>query len=444
MFDILLRNGRVASEDGTRECSIAITDGRVAALAEHGDSLAAREIIDAASQLILPGLVDSHVHFREPGLTHKEDFATGTLAAAAGGVTTVMVMPTDNPFTLTPDDFLAKRELATGRAHVDFALQAGLGPAREHVATLAELGAVSFEVFMCDLPADVLTANAAELMLALSAVREAGGIAGVTPGDDSLYRLAGEIARREHDNGPRAFLRSRPPEAEAFGVAQACVAAASTGGRVHLRQISTALSLSVLQGLRGDNVTAEVTPHNLMLDEDDFLRLGPVAKVAPPLRAPRDRDAMQQALATGLLDVVATDHAPHHPDEKAAGENDIWKAPGGFPGVQTFLPLMLRLVEQGVLDYPGLVRTCCGNPARLFGLYPRKGALKIGSDADLVIIDPNRPMTIRNADQVSKARQTPFAGLKLGSSPVGTYLRGTRVMRNGQAVGAATGRFVRP
>jgi dihydroorotase len=259
-----------------------------------------------------------------------------------------------------------------------------------------------------------------------------------------LYRLAGETARREHDNGPRAFLRSRPPEAEAFGVAQACVAAASTGARVHLRQISTALSLSVLQGLRSDNVTAEVTPHNLVLDEDDFLRLGPVAKVAPPLRARRDRDAMQQALATGLLDVVATDHAPHHPDEKTAGENDIWKAPGGFPGVQTFLPLMLRLVEQGVLDYPGLVRTCCGNPARLFGLYPRKGALKIGSDADLVIIAPNRPMTIRNADQVSKARQTPFAGLKMRSSPVCTYLRGTRVMWNGQPVGIATGRFLRP
>jgi dihydroorotase len=153
---------------------------------------------------------------------------------------------------------------------------------------------------------------------------------------------------------------------------------------------------------------------------------------------------MQRALVNGLLDVVATDHAPHHPDEKAAGKDDIWKAPGGFPGVQTFLPLMLRLVEQGVLDYPGLVRTCCANPARLFGLYPRKGALEIGSDADLVIIAPNRPMTIRNADQVSKARQTPFAGLTMGSSPVCTYLRGTRVMHDGQPIGVANGRFVRP
>ena len=445
MFDTLISNGRVAYEEGVRECSIAILDGRIAAIVEHGGATPlAREIVDATGHLVLPGLVDSHVHFREPGLTHKEDFATGTLAAAAGGVTTVMVMPTDNPPTLTPDDFLAKRALATGRVHVDFALQAGLGRDRENVASLAELGVVSFEIFMSDLPADLLTSNAAELVLTLRAVREVGSIAGITPGDDSVYRLAGETARREHGNAPRAFLRSRPPEAEAFGVAQACVAAASTGARVHLRQISTALSLSVLQGLRGDNVTAEVTPHNLMFDEDDFLRLGPVAKVAPPLRAQRDRDAMRRALATGLLDVVATDHAPHHPDEKATGEDDIWKAPGGLPGVQTFLPLMLRLVEQGVLDYPGLVRTCCGNPARLFGLYPRKGALKIGSDADLVIIAPNRPMTIRNVDQVSKARKTPFAGLEIGSSPVCTYLRGTCVMRNGQAIGIATGRFVRP
>lgn len=444
MFDTLIRNGRVADEDGVRDCSIAILDGRVAAIVKPGESPPAREIVGAIGHLVLPGLVDSHVHFREPGLTHKEDFATGTLAAAAGGVTTVMVMPTDNPFMLTPDDFLAKRALATGRVHVDFALQAGLGPAREHVAGLAELGVVSFEIFMSDLPVDLLSSNAAELMLGLRAVREVGGIAGVTPGDDSVYRLAGETARRVHGNGPRAFLDSRPPEAEAFGVAQACIAAASTGARVHLRQISTALSLSVLQGLRGDTVTAEVTPHNLILDEDDFLRLGPVAKVAPPLRARRDRDAMQRALSAGSLDVVATDHAPHHPDEKAAGKDDIWKAPGGFPGLQTFLPLMLRLVEQGVLDYPGLVRTCCANPARLFGLYPRKGALKIGSDADLVIIAPNRPMTIRNADQVSKARQTPFAGLTIGSSPVYTYLRGRLIMRDGQPVRTTIGRFVRP
>jgi dihydroorotase len=443
MLDLLVGRGLVIDEGGVREESLAIEGGRVVATIAHGEEPPAREVVDATGKMVLPGLIDSHVHFREPGLTHKEDFSTGTLAAAAGGVTTVMVMPTDNPFTLTPADFSAKRALAEGRTYVDFALQAGLGPAREHVVELADLGAISFEIFMSDLPAELLTGSAADMILSLEAVRDVGGVAGITPGDDSVYRQAKHAAHLEHGGNPRAFLQSRPPEAEALGVAQACIAAECTAARVHLRQISCALSVSVLQALRCKTVTAEVTPHNLLLDEDDFLRLGPVAKVAPPLRTPHDRDAVRRALAVGALDVIATDHAPHHPDEKAAGLYDIWKAPGGFPGVQTFLPLMLHLIEQGVLDYPGLVRSCCANPARLFGLYPRKGALKIGSDADLVIVDPQRPMTIRNEDQLSKMQQTPFEGLRIAARPVMAFLRGRLIMRDGRPAGLAVGRFVR-
>ena len=401
-------------------------------------------MIDAKGKLVLPGLVDSHVHFRDPGLTHKEDFASGTLAAASGGVTTVMVMPTDKPLTLTPEDFSAKVALAQGRAHVDFALQAGLGPCRGHVQALAALGAISFEIFMSDLPPELLTDNAADLVRSLEAVRDVGVIAGVTPGNNSLFQRAAELARRDHGGALQAFPLSRPPEAEAVGVAQACIAASMTRARVHLRQISCNLSLRVLDAMRGDTVTAEVTPHNLVLSEDDFLRLGPIAKVAPPLRPQSDIAALRRALASGAVDVVATDHAPHHPDEKAAGANDIWNAPGGFPGVQTFLPVMLSLVASGAIDYPRLVQVCCANPARLFGLYPRKGALNVGSDADLVIVDPNRPMTIRNQDQQSKAGQTPFAGLTVGATPVLACLRGTVIMRDGKPAAPATGRFLRP
>ena len=200
----------------------------------------------------------------------------------------------------------------------------------------------------------------------------------------------------------------------------------------------------VLQALRGTTLTAEVTPHNLTLDEADFLRLGVVAKVAPPLRPRPDVTALRAALAAGALDVVATDHAPHHPDEKAAGATDIWKAPGGFPGVQTFLPLMLRLVDEGIIEQAALVRTCCAHPARLFGLYPRKGALQVGSDADLVIVDPGRPFTIRNRDQLSKARNVPFDGLTASASPILACLRGTVIMRDGQPTAPPIGEFLRP
>ena len=424
--------------------SIAISDGRVAALISDGDEPQAREVVEAANHLVLPGLVDSHVHFREPGLTHKEDWVSGSLAAAAGGVTTVMVMPTDDPFTITPDSFTEKIALASGRAHVDFALQAGLGPSREHVRALADLGAISFEIFMSDLPPSLLVDDPAELVNTLDAVRDAGRVAGVTPGNDSLYRRAAEIAQRAFGGTWEAFPASRPPEAEALGVVVACIAASLSGARTHLRQISCAASLKALAAFRDDNVTAEVTPHNLILNESDFLRLGPVAKVAPPLRSAADVAAIRRAMIDGALDVIATDHAPHHPDEKARAMDDIWKGPGGFPGVQTFLPLMLKLVQEDVLDYPRLVRTCCAAPARLFGLYPRKGSLRIGSDADFVVIDPSRPMMIRNQDQLSKARNVPFDGMTTPGTPTLACLRGTVIMRNGRPVGPPIGQFVRP
>ena len=271
-------------------------------------------------------------------MIHKEDFTSGTLAAAAGGVTTVMVMPTDNPFTLTPEHFSAKRTLAEGRAHVDFALQAGLGPDRKHVRALAELGAISFEIFMSDLPADLLTEGIAELVRSLEAVRDAGSIAGVTPGNNALFNRAAEIARRDHGGALTAFPASRPPAAEAVGIAEACVAASLTGTRMHLRQVSCDMSLRALQALRTGTVTAEVTSHNLALTEADYLRLGMVAKVAPPLRPQRDVDALRQALAAGALDAIATDHAPHHRTRRPPANRTSGRVLGDF---QAFRPFSL-------------------------------------------------------------------------------------------------------
>jgi dihydroorotase-like cyclic amidohydrolase len=229
-----------------------------------------------------------------------------------------------------------------------------------------------------------------------------------------------------------------------MGVARACLAAAETGARVHVRQVSCAKSVAVLRAMAPPHLSSEVTPHNLTLDETELIRQGPVAKVVPPLRSREDIAAVRSALRDGTIPIVATDHAPHLPEEKRAGDLDIWKAPGGFPGVQTFLPLMLWLVGEGVLDYPGLVRACCEAPSRLFGIYPMKGALEVGSDADAVIVDPNKAFTIRNDDQQSKARLTPFDGWTVPAAPVLALLRGTIVMRDGRPEGAPIGRFVAP
>jgi dihydroorotase len=444
LFDLLIRGGSLVTTAGVARRSLAITDGRVAAVLGASETPSAREAIDADGKLVLPGLVDSHVHFREPGLVHKEGFASGSRAAAAGGVTTVMVMPTDDPMTATPDWFLEKKGLAAGACWVDYALQAGLGPDTSHVRAMADLGAISFEIFLADLAPPMLVEKASELLACLAAVREVGGVAGVTPGDDSVVRELTALARSKDPADRSGFTRSRPPIAEAMAIARVCLAASETDTRVHVRQVSCAKSVAVLRALAPEHVSSEVTPHNLTLDETELVRLGPVAKVVPPLRSRQDIAAVRSALREGKIQTVASVHAPHLPQEKQAGDSDIWKAPGGFPGVQTLLPLMLRLVGEGVLDYPDLVRVCCEAPSRLFGIHPRKGALEVGSDADVVIVDPDNSFTIRNEDQQSRARLTPFHGWTVPAAPVLALLRGTIVMRDGRPEGIPTGRFVAP
>jgi dihydroorotase len=420
MFDLIVRGGRLAHE-ALAARSIAIQDGKVAALLDPVDKAPARETVDADGCIVFPGLVDAHVHFREPGLTHKEDFESGSRAAALGGVTTVMVMPTDSPMTQTPEQFEEKRRLAEGRCHVDFALQALLTNDTRHVRELSALGAASFEIFMGLLPEALCLRAEEHLQAALAAVNAAAGVAGITALDE---RLSASFAG----------------EAEAEGISRALRAHAKSGGRMHLRQVSSAAALKPLRAAL-PGVSSEVTPHNLLLTEETLARLGAVAKVVPPLRTPADTSALRSALAEGVVSIVATDHAPHTPAEKDAG---LAKAPGGFPGVQTMLPLLLKLVADGALTYQGLVRVACAGPARLFGLYPRKGALQAGSDADLVIVDPARSMRIRNADQASKAARTPFDGWEVPATPVITMLRGAVVMRGGAIAGSPRGLHLKP
>jgi len=399
-FDLILRGGRIVEGAELVARTVAVRGGKIVPFTE---TVKAKNVIDVDGCIMLPGLVDAHVHFRDPGLTHKEDFESGSRAAAVGGVTTVMVMPTDKPFTQTAEQFAEKRALAEGRAHVDFALQALLGPDFSQIGALAALGASSFEIFMGLLEPRI--DDDETLAAAFSAVREAGGIAAVTPLQEPI------------------------------DVARVVAAHRRAGGRVHLRQISSADGVAAMQGA-ASGLTSEVTPHNLWLTDEALTRLGAIAKVFPPLRPQADVDAVRQALKDGRISMVATDHAPHTPEEKAAG---LERAPGGFPGVQTMLPLLLKL-----LDYPEVVRVACEAPARAFGLYPRKGALRPGSDADIVVVDPARSLQIRDGDQQSKARHTPFNGWSAPATPVMTLLRGQVIVRDGKVAARPGGLHLKP
>ena len=449
MFDLAITGGVVVTPAGRRNVGIGVKDGVIAALRPPGEAIEATRVIDASGRLVLPGGVDAHVHCREPGFTHKEGFASATRAAVCGGVTTIMVMPTDNPWTTTASEFAHKRDLLAGQAYADVALQAAVAAdlsTLSEIKRLVELGAISFELFLGDVPAAYTFGDNANLEVALRRIGETGRVAGITPADDTLIAGRAKSLDATKPLDAAAFAGTRPPASEALGVARACLIAELTGARVHLRQMSSRASIAVLRDFRRriGTLTAEITPHNLILTAGDAARLGPYGKVVPPLRAADDCAAGWSGLLDGTIDIVATDHAPHAVSEKEAGLSDLSKAPGGFPGVQTLLPVLLEAAASGLLTYEQLARVASESPAQIFGLYPRKGVIAVGSDADLVLVDPQRQWTIRNEDQQSLARITPFAGRSIRGYPEFTLLRGMVVMENGQIVGNPNGQFVAP
>ncbi len=441
--DLVLRGGQVVGPDGMAAADLALRDGIVFARLVPGEPCDAKAVRDVAGKLLLPGLVDAHVHLREPGLTWKEDFTSGTKAAAAGGVTTVLVMPTDDPWTTTPAEFTAKRALTEGRIHVDVGLQVAVTRASQNLAELARLGAVSFEIFTADVLPDVLHATPAHVRAAIEAVHAAKGTIAVSPGEQSI--LEHELGRLSLGRStPAEFVRTRPGHAEAQGIARALLCAADIGAPIHIRQCNSRQGLDVARRLKGlAGATIEASPQGLMFTAADYARLGPEAKASPPFRSPADRDAMRAALADGTIDIIVTDHAPHLRQEKLSAAKDFANVPGGFPGLQTLLVTLLGLVDEGLIGLHDLVRLASSRPAEVFGLGRRKGRLDPGHDADILVLDPARPTTVSGADQWSKSRYTPFDGLSVLYRLERVFLRGAEVF-GPAGFAAPTGRMIGP
>ncbi|MCX7303706.1 MAG: dihydroorotase family protein [Hyphomicrobiales bacterium] len=440
MFETLIRGATIVNGQGLDRRDVGITDGRIAALVAPGETASARRVFDAAGAYLLPGLVDAHAHLRDPGLTHKEDFSSGTHAAALGGVTTVLDMPTDEPWTATAEQLADKMAMTEARIHVDVGFQTVISRNLSLIPGLLDLAPVSFELFTADVPDDFLFAGPDVVAEALNAFAGSDTLIGISPGDQSMLAHS---AMRDRTGTIAAFEASRPPLAEAIGIARALIAAASAQARIHVRQINSELGVETWSRLRGmADASVETTPQNLFFTAGDYELQGANLKASPPLRSPLDVAALRTALRAGLIDIVATDHAPHTPAEKAAPYAAFADIPGGLPGLQTLLQAMLKLVDEGLIALPDLVRMCASNPAQRFGLGRRKGKLAVGYDADILILDPRQSSTIANADQVSRAGYTPFDGWTVGWRLTNVFLRGREIVHEGELIGTKVGHVV--
>ena len=376
MIECLIKNGRVVCAGTIQTIDIGIRDGRIACLGIDLPIAPGTAVIDASGLVVLPGLVDVHVHLRDPGFTHKEDFASGTRAAAASGITTVVAQPNTNPAITTPAAFATVREIGEHNAFVDFGISAAATEDNfGQLEALVRLGALSID-FALGGSAPALTVRSnATLLAILEAVARLGTLATVYTGDAEIGAAARQRLQAAGRKDPMAYADAFPAETELMGASRLLAAAIATRARIHIRQVSCPQTVELAQRmkplLRPTQLTIEVTPHHLYLDRSAIETQGVHAIMGPPLRTPAEAAALRAALRCGAIDIVCTDHAPHLFDEKLSGEDDVWKCPPGTPGLETLLPSLLTAVHRGEMTLPELARVACEQPARIFGLYHR-------------------------------------------------------------------------
>ncbi len=433
-FDLAIRGGTIVNQDGVCEGDVGIRAGRIAHLGRIGES-AAGETFDARGLHLLPGVIDPHVHFREPGGEDREDLETGSRAAVLGGVTAVFDMPNTDPPTVSAETLADKVARARDRMFCDFAFYPGATPGNiDILARLERLeGAAAIKVFMGSSTGDLLVDDPAVLRRLLATVQRRVAF----HCEDEARLNARKAVRREGD--PASHSEWRDAEAAIAATRLLLQLAREAGKRVHILHVSTAEEMALIAANR-DLATAELTPHHLLLAAPDaYEKLGTRAQMNPPLRDERQRAALWQALRQGVADTLGSDHAPHTLDAKA---KPYPASPSGMPGVQTLVPLMLDRINAGELSLQRFADLTSAGPARVYGIAG-KGRLALGYDADLTLVDMRAERVIDNDWMASRCGWTPYDGFSVKGWPLATIVRGRIVMRNGEIVAAANGQPVR-
>jgi allantoinase len=437
-LDRAINNARVVLPGGVVDGSVGIAGGRIAAISSS--PFEDVDAIEAHGRVLLPGLIETHAHFWDPGPTEREDWQHGTAAAAAGGITTVIEMPLSVPPTVDANAYRLKLERARDAAHVDYFLWGGVIPAdaaeiTRRMQDLKELGVVSYKVFMCRAAAEFPACDDGHLYHALREGARLGQLMGIhAENDDLIHGLESQLQAAGR-NDPMAYAESRPPYAEAEAIARVISMAAETGAEIYIVHMSLGDGAALIKAAkqRGQTVYVETCPQYLALDDSALREQGPWAKCAPPLRPPENADRMWEYVLDGTIDTVGSDHAPFTRAEKEAGKDVIWNAPNGLTGIQTMLPLLL---DEGIgrrgLSWTRLAEITATNAARIFRLAPKKGSIVVGADADFVLVDPEAEWTIRGADLLHKNKWTPYEGRRVRGRVDLTMVRGSLVFEDGR------------
>jgi allantoinase len=458
MLDLAIVNGLAFIEGGFRKADIGIKDGRFALIAEPGALPEAKRVIDAAGKHVLPGGIDTHVHYRDPGHAERETFRVGTKAAAAGGCTTFFEHPISIPPQYNAEILKNRVDLCKKGSCVDFCFfGAAGGEFPEEIEPLSHEGVVAYKTFLHEAPEGrdaefkgLTSANNFQLMRAMEETKKTGLTLAAHAEDNEL--VTGNIkklrAMGRVDN--LAHCESRPPIVEIEAIAKILRFSEEVGCPVELVHVSScgAMELAKKEKQKGRKILVETCPHYLLLDESYVEKYGAYAKCNPALRKKEEVEGLWDYITDGTIDFIGSDHSPFLVSEKEKGKEDIFKAPSGFPGIDLRLPLIMTEAKKGRISLERAVELLCVNPAKLFNIFPQKGTISVGADADLAIIDLNRERVFHREESYSQAKELMkvYEGWKLGCTVDYTIVRGRVVMENGvvDESAAGWGKFVKP
>lgn len=436
---IVTAEGELGSDMG-----VAVTDGTIKAVGAVDSLPEAHNEVRLNGDVLVPGIIDDHVHTRTPGHEYKEDWETATRAAAAGGITTIIAMPNTDPVIDRVKRLESMYETANDDAIVDYLTHVVV--TSENLERIPALGAADiagFKVFLGITFGDIEAPTDGELHAAMQSIAETGCRLGFHEENDEIRAYLEEKFRKEGKNDAIYHNRSRPPLAEVEAVSRVCLFSEYTGCPVHMFHLSSGSAAETLRNWRhrGVDATAETCPHYLWFTEDVVKERGTIARVQPPIRTADEREQLWSiGIDDGAVDCIATDHAPHTDAEKGVNnpEKSVWETPGGFVGLETQVPAMLTFVNEGRLTLPEWVELHSTKPAKIWGMYPKKGSLQPGADADFTVVDPDQGWILDRSELHSKSTVTPFDGESFRGAVTKTIVRG-KIVYDGASVTGATG-----